>query len=66
MFNILTVLKKESGSVGSTPGSSGKEKIRTRLSTGSIHMNGHTTVSAYKDKLDLEHIMKQIAKCKRK
>ena len=26
-------------------------------------MSGHTTVSAFKEKLDMEHIMKQIAKC---
>ena len=61
---VFPALKKDPDFVGSTPGGSGKEKMRTRLSTGSIHMNGHTTVSAYKDKLDMEHIMKQIAKCK--
>lgn len=49
-------------STASTPRGSAKEKMRTRLSTGSIHMSGHTTVSAFKEKLDMEHIMKQIAK----
>jgi hypothetical protein len=48
------------GTPGSTPGST--PKIRTRLATGSIQMNGTMTISAKQEKAELEQIMKQISK----
>lgn len=56
----LTSVKSEPISVdfATTPKIPG---IRTRLKTGSIHMNGTTTISVSKEKAEQENIMKQIA-----
>ncbi|KAH3710326.1 hypothetical protein DPMN_069801, partial [Dreissena polymorpha] len=55
----VTSVKSEPNSLDSaTPKIPG---IRTRLKTGSIHMNGTTTISVSKEKAEQENIMKQIA-----
>ncbi|XP_052763321.1 protein kinase C-binding protein 1-like isoform X2 [Mya arenaria] len=52
-------MKTEPDTKGATPGSAG---IRTRLKSGSIQMNGTMTISAAKEKADMENIVKQITK----
>ena len=48
----------------SVDGSSKSLGIRTRLSTGSIHMNGTMTISTAKERAEQENILKQIEKGK--
>lgn len=56
-------IQEEAAKPQNSDGSATKAQgIRTRLSTGSIQMNGTMTISAAKEKQEMEQILKQISK----